>query len=89
MGKPVPADLLGKCTPSSIAAATGLNRETARRKVARLVERGLLERGDNGTVRFPSGYLQSSGSVALIRTQLEHFLRTANELLREGVITTE
>src|ERR1700745_4126093 len=35
-------DDLSPCNVNSIVAATGLNRETARRKVARLVEEGLL-----------------------------------------------
>lgn len=38
----VPPNLLRRCNISSVALATGLNRETTRRKVAYLVEAGLL-----------------------------------------------
>src|SRR3954468_17949082 len=44
MAHAVPRALLGKCSISSIAAATGLNRESARRVVNRLIERGILQR---------------------------------------------
>jgi len=39
---PIPEDELAPCNVSSIAAATGLNRETARRKVNELVKAGFL-----------------------------------------------
>jgi len=86
LANPVPEDYLGKCNFSSVAAATGFNRETTRRKVAQLVERGYLERGEDGSIRFPPGYLQRPETAELVRTQLDHFLRTANEMLRDGVV---
>ena len=46
----VPPNLLRRCNISSVALATGLNRETTRRKVTHLVERGLLARGADGHV---------------------------------------
>ncbi|MDE2158494.1 MAG: hypothetical protein KGJ30_06200 [Burkholderiales bacterium] len=42
------ADVLRPCNALSIADATGLPRETVRRKVARLTEQGLVYRGDHG-----------------------------------------
>jgi DNA-binding transcriptional regulator YhcF (GntR family) len=86
MGNAVPGDRLGRCSYSSIAAATGLNRETTRRKVAQLVERGYLVRTEDGSIRFPDGYLQRQGPADIVRSQLESFIRTANELVRDGVI---
>jgi hypothetical protein len=86
IARPVPEEYLVKCSFSSIAAATGLNRETARRKVAQLVERGFLVRTEDGSIRFPSGYLQRPETADLIRTQLDHFISTANGMLRDGVI---
>src|SRR5690348_4834761 len=38
----IPPELLGSCNISSIATATGLNRETVRRKVGHLVVTGLI-----------------------------------------------
>lgn len=39
---------LRPCNAYSIAAATGLPRETVRRKIGRLVEQGWVEKSDNG-----------------------------------------
>ena len=86
MANPVPRSLLGKCNTASIAAATGLNREKARRVINRLVERGVLERSPDRSVHFPPGRMQGPNAFKLSRIQLEEFTRTANELLREGVI---
>ena len=72
------------CNISSIAEATGINRETTRRKVSQLVERGLLIRRPDGAVQFSPNYGDRNESVTLLRTQLETFTRTANELLRDG-----
>jgi len=81
-----PAELLPKCNISSIAAATGLNRETARRKVNQLIHKGLLARAEDGTVRFPSGLVQQETTWKLIRKQLDAIVRTANDMVRDGVV---
>ena len=80
----VPSNLLTMCNISSIALATGLNRETARRKVLHLVELGLLVRRSDGCVQFSQDYGDRNESVTLLRAQLETFARTANDLLRDG-----
>lgn len=85
MANPVPEGVLAKCSFSSIAAATGLNRETTRRKVKELVERGYLIRLKDGSIRFRPGYLQRPEMAALVRRQLDSFTRAANELARDGV----
>lgn len=72
------------CYISSIAEATGINRETTRRKVSQLVERGLLVRRPDGGVQFSPNYGDRNETVTILRSQLETFSRTANELLRDG-----
>ena len=81
-----PREELTRCNVASIAAATGLNRETARRRVNRLVERGRLVRGEDGTVDFPPGRLQDAATLELVRKQLDTIVRTVNELCRDGVL---
>lgn len=87
MAHPVPRKLLGRCNISSIAAATGLNRETARRAINRLIERGILERATDRSIHFTAGRMQSPNARHISETQLEEFARTANALVRDGVLT--
>lgn len=80
----VPREMHTTCNVSSIALATGINRETTRRKVSQLVKLGLLVRCPDGSVRFSPDYGDRNESVMLLRAQLETFARTANDLLRDG-----
>ena len=50
--EPVPRHKLTTCNVSSIASATGFNRETTRRYVNRLTEKGFLERTPEGAIAF-------------------------------------
>jgi hypothetical protein len=86
LGQPIPPERLARCNVSSIAAATGLNRETARRKVGELVSKGLLVRSPRGAISFPPGLLQQESTRDLVRRQLDGVVRFANELLRDGVL---
>ena len=83
---PVPSDRLSKCNVSSIAAATGFNRETTRRYVAQLVDKNILERGADGAIAFIPGYLQREEIADLLQVQLELLVRSTNELLRMGAL---
>lgn len=83
---PVPRDRHPPCNISSIAAATGLNRETARRKVIELAEAGILDRSTNGMVSFKEGVLEQKSVSDIIRRQLEAVVRMMNDLLREGQV---
>lgn len=89
MAHAVPVTLLGLCNLSSIAAATGLQRETARRVVNRLIERGVLQRSQDRSINFTPGRMQGPNAYHLSKVQLEEFTKTANELLREGIIVVE
>jgi len=84
--EPLPPGLMARCNVSSIASATGLNRESTRRKVDSLIEKGLLVRLENGTITFAPGVVQEQSTQALVRRQLEGVVRTTNDLVRDGVL---
>jgi hypothetical protein len=83
---PVSEEMLGSCNVSSIAAATGLNRETARRRVNALVRQGALVRSERGDVHFPPGFLERPEARTLVRSLLETVTRFVNDQLRDGVL---
>ena len=89
MAHPVPRTLLGRCNISSLAAATGLNRETARRVINRLIDRGVLERSPDRSINFTAGRMQGPNAYRISEIQREEFLRTANALMRDGVLAFE
>ena len=82
---PIPTDRLARCSVSSIAAATGLNRETARRKVNELIAAGILVRTSR-EIRFAAGHVQDPFIGRLIRNQLDAVARLVNDLQRDGVL---
>ena len=84
---PIDPKMLGKVNISSIAHATGLNRETARRKINDLVEEGLLVRFDDGSVGFRPGLVQEERIRTQIRGQLGEIAAVANQLAKIGVLT--
>ena len=83
---PLPRELYAQCSVQAVAQATGLNRETARRKINGLVERGLLEKTGPSSIMFRHGFPQEQFIAELIEDQLESFRRTADALLRDGVL---
>jgi DNA-binding transcriptional ArsR family regulator len=78
----LPLEKLAKCNVSSIAAATGFNRETVRRKMKRLEADGLIAREECGRVRLGSGLLQRPSVLAMVRSQLDAVRGTASSLAR-------
>jgi DNA-binding MarR family transcriptional regulator len=84
---PLPSAMLGTCNISSIAEATGLNRETTRRKVNRLEADGLIVRSEDGTISFTPGYMQDPHVRQVVATQLDALRRTANDMVRDGIFT--
>jgi len=84
---PLPPGFAAECNVSSIAAATGLNRETTRRKVNALIEAGYLARSDEGEISYPASRTQDPATFDFVRKQLEALTRFANDALREGVLT--
>lgn len=83
---PLPPGLAAECNVSSIAAATGLNRETTRRKVNALLEAGYLHRSEDGEISFPIGRQQDPATLEFVRRQLEAVARFANDAIRDGVL---
>ena len=79
------ADQLTKCNVRSIAAATGLNRETTRRKVKALVGSGVLL-SERASLRLSPDYTRSVGTSDLLRSLLETLVHSTNELARDGVL---
>ncbi len=69
---------LRPCNAYSIAAATGLPRETVRRKIVRLVELGWIERRDNGHLFVTEAALTHFGSVLNSR-ELPEVIETADQ----------
>jgi hypothetical protein len=82
----VPYEMLAPCNISSIAAATGLNRETARRRVNALVKAGALTRTVRGEIVFPQGRMQDPETALLVRKLLEAVTRFVNDSIKDGVI---
>jgi hypothetical protein len=85
--EPVSPDRLTKCNVSSIASAIGMNRETTRRYVLRLISRGVLERASDGTIAFAPGYIQRSDVGEVLQFELEVISRSVGELLRVGALS--
>lgn len=71
---------------NAIASATGLPRETVRRHISRMVEAGMLIEDERGGVTTPVGVIGTFGLEPMLETLLTEFTRTAEGLLRAGVI---
>jgi hypothetical protein len=82
----LPKGMRGECNVSSIASATGLNRETTRRKVRGLIDDGFLGRTPEGEIFFAPGVMQREATFELLCRQLEAITRFANDCLRDGVL---
>lgn len=75
---------MGPCNISSIASATGLNRETTRRRIGELERAGLLIRGLDGNVGFVPGLAQAPQTLEIVIRQLQTMARVTNDLVRDG-----
>ena len=83
--EPMPLEALTKCNLSSVAAATGLNRETVRRKVNRLIVIGLVVKED-GAIRLAPGFTQQMVARDVVQQQFDEWRRTTADLVRFGVV---
>ena len=83
---PMPAEAFGICNVSSIATATGLNRETARRKVDEMVQQGVVAKNGQRITLAP-GFTQQPEVIEMVKAQLDVLRMATNELIREGVIS--
>ena len=82
----LPLEQLQGCNVASIAAATGLNRETVRRRVQDLIDGGSLIRTESGEIALPPDKVNEDSALELVRRQLEAVTRFANDSLRDGVL---
>jgi len=89
LGKPMERPMLARCNISSIAHATGLNRETTRRKVNDLIEQELLTRHADGSIGFRAGLVQEDRIRDQIRGQLAEITALANQLIKMGVLADD
>jgi Holliday junction resolvasome RuvABC ATP-dependent DNA helicase subunit len=85
----LPQEHFRQCSISSVAAATGLNRETTRRKVNELIAEGQLIRTGRGRLQYAPGLAQSRKVSELVRSQLDALVRVTNELCRDGSLSFE
>lgn len=72
---------LRPCNAYSIAAATGLPRETVRRKIVRLIELGWISKRHNGHLYVTSAALRHFGAVLSSR-ELADVIETADRARR-------
>lgn len=82
---PMPLETLAKCNISSVAAATGLNRETVRRRVNHLISMGMVVK-ENGAIRLAPGFTQQESVLDVVQQQFDEWRRTTTDLLRFGVV---
>ena len=84
--QPLPEHLMSKANLSSIAEATGIHRETVRRKVNDLQNAGFVVRDRKG-VRTANNGPRLEALQEIIGTQLTAVGRTVNHLSKLGVFT--
>ena len=77
------------CNALSIAEATGLPRETVRRKMKRLVEAGFLVRRGTGDYIMQPGLVQTPPYRQMLNEASAHTLRFVNDCLEQGVFAVE
>ncbi len=77
------------CNALSIAEATGLPRETVRRKMKRLVEAGFLVRRGTGDYIMQPGLVQTAPYRQMLSEAMGHTLRFVNDCLEQGVFAVD
>jgi predicted transcriptional regulator len=73
----------------SIAEATGLPRETTRRKIKKLVEMGIISETSEGEYIFTPGFAQQSEIYALIEQALTDTVQFFNASLEKSFVVAE
>ena len=86
LSTPINSHLLRRCNLSSIAEATGLNREMVRRRVGSLEKKGILVRDDDGGVRIAERISEQPEVREAVRSQLVSMAATLDRLRKEGLI---
>jgi hypothetical protein len=86
LSKPLDTGTLRRCNLSSIAAATGLNRETVRRRVTELERLGFAARDVDGGVTIADGLLQQPEVLACIGRQVAAISKTVERMRSDGIL---
>jgi hypothetical protein len=86
LSAPIDRRQLARVNIAGIAHATGLNRETARRKVNELIAAGELVRAEGGGIVLPPGLVQSDRIHDQVRGQIGEIVAIADQLERMGVL---
>lgn len=73
------------CNALSVSEATGLPRETVRRKINRLIDLGIVSRRGIGDYILTPGVAQSEPFVSLFQRLSDETLRLVNECLQEEI----
>ena len=72
----------------SIAEATGIPRETVRRKLKELAGRGVVMEKERGRYVMMPGFVQKPENDAALQQVLGHFVQLMNEAVRRGRVKT-
>jgi hypothetical protein len=70
---------------TSLAATTGLPRETVRRKILRLIELGIVARRDSGDFVLQPGTLQSPPFARVFSSISDETVRMVNECIESDI----
>lgn len=81
--EPIPEQYLRSVSARAVALSTGLSRETARRKLAKLVADGHLVRTGSG-IRPPRDVMTQRGNMKFARLIVAEILHTAKRIDRVG-----
>lgn len=82
----LPDEMMGPCNVASIAIATGLPRETARRKVNALIAEDILRRDRRGVISFVKGIGQNPVIYRMLRRQAGEIARLASMFSEAGIM---
>jgi DNA-binding transcriptional ArsR family regulator len=72
----------------SIAEATGIPRETVRRKLKELVALGIVMEKERGRYIMTPGFVQRPENDAALQQVLGHFLQLMNDAVKLGIVKT-
>jgi predicted transcriptional regulator len=70
----------------SISEATGIPRETVRRKLKELVTRGVVMEKERGRYIMKPGFTQKPENDAALQQVIGHFLQLMNEAVNLGIV---
>ena len=88
LAEPMPSGRLSRCNISSVAAATGISRETVRRRVLHLVARGILEKDPVDGIRVAASFAGRPEVRSIVQAQVEALVRAADQLRSSGVLAS-